>query len=61
MDTRGRKRRRDVDLSYEDEFDDIEDSGSEDVMCSQFVHDDVVHDKSFFDDDTLSEVCFISF
>jgi hypothetical protein len=60
MDTRGRKRRRDVDLSSEDEFDDIEDSGSEDVMCSQFVHDDV-HDKSFFDDDTLSKVCFISF
>jgi hypothetical protein len=47
MDTRGRKRHRDVDLSSEDEFDDIENSGSEDVMCSQFVYDDVVHDKSF--------------
>jgi hypothetical protein len=61
MDTRGTKRRRDVDLSSEDEFDDIEDTGSEDVMCSQYVYNDVFHDKSSNDDDMLSEVCFISF
>jgi hypothetical protein len=34
MDTRGTKRHRDVDLSSEDEFDDIEDSDSEDVVFS---------------------------
>jgi hypothetical protein len=62
MDTRGIKRRRNVDLSSEDEFDDIEDTDSEDVMCSQYVYNDVFHDKSSDDDDDmLSQVCFILF
>lgn len=61
MDLRLRKRRRVLDVTFDDEIDDLEDSESEDVMCSQFVNDNVFHDKSCLDDDMLSEVSLFLF
>lgn len=61
MDPRLRKRRQVLDVSSDDEIDDLEDSENEDVMCSQFVKDDVFHDKSCSNDDMLSEVSLFLF
>jgi len=61
MDLRLRKRRRVLDVTFDDKIDDLEDSESEDVMFSQFVNDNVFHDKSYLDDDMLSEVSLFLF
>lgn len=61
METRARKKRRVTNVSSQDDFVDLENSQSDDVMCSQFVDDDVYHDKSSSDVELLSEVCFFSF
>jgi hypothetical protein len=58
METRGRKRQRVVDLSSQDDLDDLVDSENEDVMCGQFYDDDEFEDKSCSDDEMLCEVCF---
>ena len=58
MDTSGRKKRRVAGLCSEDDFVDLEDSQSDDVMCSQFVNDDSFGDKSSSDVEMLSEVSF---
>ena len=58
MDTRGRKKRRVAGLYSEDDFVDLEDSQSDDVMCSQYVNDDSFGDKSSSDVEMLSEVSF---
>ena len=58
MDTRGRKKRRVAGLCSEDDFVDLEDSQSDDVMCSQYVNDDSFGDKSSSDVEMLSEVSF---
>ena len=58
MDTRGRKKRRVAGLCSEDDFIDLEDSQSDDVMCSQYVNDDSFGDKSSSDVEMLSEVSF---
>ena len=58
MDTRGRKKRRVAGLYFEDDFVDLEDSQSDDVMCSQYVNDDSFGDKSSSDVEMLSEVSF---
>jgi hypothetical protein len=61
MDLRLRKRRRVLDVTFDDKIDDLEDSESEDVMFSEFVNDNVFHDKSYLDDDMLSEVSLFLF
>jgi len=58
MDTRGQKKRRVAGLCSEDDFIDLEDSQSDDVMCSQYVNDDSFGDKSSSDVEMLSEVSF---
>ena len=52
------KKRRVVGLCFEDDFVDLEDSQSDDVMCSQYVNDDSFGDKSSSDVEMLSEVSF---
>ena len=61
MDTRGRKKRRVAGFSSEADFVDLEDSQSDDVMCSQYVNDDSFGDKSSSDVEMLSEVSFFLF
>jgi len=61
MDLRLRKRRRVLDVTFDDKIDDLEDSESEDVMFSQFVNDNVFHDKSCLDDDMLFELVYFYF
>ena len=58
MDTSGRKKRRVAGFSSEADFVDLEDSQSDDVMCSQYVNDDSFGDKSSSDVEMLSEVSF---
>ena len=52
------KKRRVAGLCSEDDFIDLEDSQSDDVMCSQYVNDDSFGDKSSSDVEMLSEVSF---
>ncbi|CAD6225644.1 unnamed protein product [Miscanthus lutarioriparius] len=55
METRTRKRHHVVDFSSEDDFLDLDDNDSDDVMCSLPVNEEVLGDKSSYDDDILSE------
>ena len=52
------KKRRVAGFSSKADFVDLEDSQSDDVMCSQYVNDDSFGDKSSSDVEMLSEVSF---